>query len=172
MKLWGKILRLIDFCSLWSGRLVSWLLIALIIVVMYEVIARYVFNAPTVWYFDMGYMLGGTAYIMGGAYVLYLKRHARVDIIYKNLSYRTRLIIDIIFTLVFFFPLFGGLLDFSIRQLYHSWVVGELSSRGVAWQPIMYPFRATVPVGIILLLLQGIANFSRDLIELFKGKNE
>jgi TRAP-type mannitol/chloroaromatic compound transport system permease small subunit len=84
---------------------------------------------------------------------------------------KTRLIIDVVFTLVFFFPLFGYLLDFSIRQAYHSLVIGELSSRGVAWQPILYPFRAIVPLGIALLLLQGLGNFSRDLVELLKGQN-
>jgi len=148
---------------------VSWLLVALIAVVMYEVIARYIFNAPTVWYFDMSYMLGGTAYIMGGAYVLYLKRHARVDIIFKNLPTKTQLIIDLVFALIFFFPLFGLLLEFSIQKAYHSWEIRELSSRGVAWQPIFYPFRAIVPIGIALLLLQGIATFIRDLTSLFKG---
>ena len=171
MRLWDQVLNIIDFCSVWSARLVKWLLVLAIISVMYEVIARYGFNAPTCWSFDITYMLGGTVYIMGGAYVLYLKRHVRVDIIYRNFSNRAQLIIDLVFTLVFFFPLFGYLLDFSIREAYHSWLIEEKSIRGIAWYPIFYPFRTVVPLGIVLLLLQGLATFSRNLFLLIKGQN-
>ena len=75
-----KIIRVIDSISAWSGKIVCWLVLIFTIVLGYEVVMRYVFNAPTKWAFDISYMLGGTYFWLGEGYTLLKKKHVRIDI--------------------------------------------------------------------------------------------
>jgi len=141
---------------------VKWLLVVLILSITYDVAMRYLFSAPTKWSYDISYMLGGTVYVMGLAYVLLHRENVRVDVFYKHFGPRTRLLVDLAFSLVFFFPLTIFLLKESIAQAWISWVLRETSQVGW-WMPPLYPFRTVVPVGLSLLVLQGIVMFARDL---------
>ena len=62
------IVRAIDRFSEWTGIAVAWLMLPLVAAVAYEVVARYAFDAPTVWWFDVTYMLYGTIFMVGAAY--------------------------------------------------------------------------------------------------------
>ena len=84
------IVRAIDGLSLWSGRLFCWLVVPLVVGLTYEVFARYVFHAPTIWAYDVAYMLYGSHFMLGAAYTLYRGGHIRTDIFYQNWSVRTR----------------------------------------------------------------------------------
>lgn len=163
-------LRRVDWLSEWSGKAVSWFSVALTLALTYEVIMRYAFNAPTVWAFDVSYMLGGTLFFAGAAYTLWSKGHVRIDILYLRFSPRGRALLDIIFTLIFFFPLWGILLVELIPYVYDSWASGERALESF-WRPPIYPFKTVLPVGVALLLLQGIAEFIRSLNVAFKGKS-
>ena len=168
MKNIDKILSILDGISEWSGKAVSWLVLILTLIIGYEIIMRYVFNAPTKWSFDISYMLGGSYFLLGEAYTLLKKRHVRIDIFYNRFSERKKALIDIIFYLIFFFPLWIGLLYAMIPYVYLSWVTGERSMQGY-WMPILYPFKTVMPVGIFLFLLQGIAEFIRSVMALRRG---
>lgn len=163
-----SLLRAIDCINDWAGRLVSWVGAALIVCVTYEVIARYVFGAPTVWSYDIGYMLGGTLIIMAGGHVLLRKEHLKVDIIYKRFPPKIRLISDLFFTLVFFFPLMVVLVKYSATWAWRAFMGGETSLVGV-WAPPLWPLRTVVLIGVSLLLLQGAANFIREMLLLVRG---
>jgi TRAP-type mannitol/chloroaromatic compound transport system permease small subunit len=165
----SKILKSVDWLSEWSGKLVSWLIIPLFLVFVYDVIARYIFNKPSFWVFDISYMLGGTFFLIGGAYVLRYQRHVRVDLIYANLTPKKRAIIDLVFTLILFFPLVTMLFWYSIESTQFSWQIGERSME-TPWRPPIYHFKAVMPVAFFLLLMQGIAEFSRNVIFLITGK--
>ena len=106
--------------------------------------------------------------MLGEAYTLLKKRHVRIDIFYNRFSERKKALIDIIFYLIFFFPLWIGLLYAMIPYVYLSWVTGERSMQGY-WMPILYPFKTVMPVGIFLFLLQGIAEFIRSVMVLRRG---
>ena len=168
MKNIDKILSILDGISEWSGKAVSWLVLILTLIIGYEIIMRYVFNAPTKWSFDISYMLGGAYFLLGEAYTLLKKRHVRIDIFYNRFSERKKALIDIIFYLIFFFPLWIGLLYAMIPYVYLSWVTGERYMQGY-WMPILYPFKTVMPVGIFLFLLQGIAEFIRSVMVLRRG---
>ena len=162
-------LKCIDHISEITGRAVSWLVILLTLVLGYEIVARYVFGAPTKWAFDLSYMIGGAFFMLGEAFTLRHHQHVRIDIFYGRFSPKVRAGLDLLFYLVFFFPLWAGLLWFLFPYIAFSWQVGERSMQGY-WQPILYPFKTVMPIGVGLFLLQGVAEFCRSLLILIKGE--
>ena len=93
-----------DRFSLWSGRLVAWLIMPMVLSLVYEVVARYFFNAPTVWAYDMTFMLYGTFFMLGSAYTLMRGGHIRTDCLYGGWSPRRQGLDRRVCYLVFFFP--------------------------------------------------------------------
>jgi TRAP-type mannitol/chloroaromatic compound transport system permease small subunit len=164
-----KIIRGIDSISEWSGKIVCWLVLIFTLVLGYEIVMRYAFNAPTKWAFDISYMLGGTYFWLGEGYTLLKKKHVRIDIFYRTFSVRKQAVVDIFFSLIFFFPLWGILLYELIPYVYLSWTTDERSMQGY-WMPILYPFKTVMPVGAALLLLQGIAELMRSILVLVRGE--
>ena len=164
----AKLLHIIDSISEWSGKMVSWLVLILTAILGYEILMRYAFNAPTKWSFDLSYMIGGSYFILGEAYTLLKKRHVRIDIFYGRFSARKKALVDVIFYLIFFFPLWGGLLYALIPYVYLAWETGERSMQGY-WMPILYPFKTVMPVAVFLFLLQGIAEFIRSVLTVARG---
>lgn len=165
-----KIIRAIETIIEWSGKIVCWLVLIFTIVLGYEIVMRYAFNAPTKWAFDISYMLGGSYFWLGEGYTLLKKKHVRIDIFYRTFSKRKQALVDIFFSLIFFFPLWGVLLYKLIPYVYLSWVTDERSMQGY-WMPILYPFKTVMPVGVALLLLQGIAEMMRSILVLVRGEN-
>lgn len=166
----NSFLKGIDNLSEASGKGVSWLILILTFAMGYEVVARYLFNAPTKWAYDISYMLGGTFFFIGVAYTLRVGGHVRIDIFYSRFSPRVQAIIDVIFMLIFFFPLWSMLLYRLIPYVYNSWKIGERTLESF-WRPPIYPFKTVVLVGVLLLLLQGLAEFIRKLVVVVKGNS-
>ena len=96
--------RAMDRFAQWCGLAFCWLIVPLVAAITYEVFARYVFRAPTVWSYDVAYMLYGTHFMLGAAYTLYKGGHIRTDVFYQSWSPRTRGMIDASLYLFFFFP--------------------------------------------------------------------
>ncbi|MCB1807893.1 MAG: TRAP transporter small permease subunit [Candidatus Competibacteraceae bacterium] len=152
----------IDWFSLWTGRLVCWLIVPLFLAMVYEVIARKFFLAPTLWAYDMSRFLYGALFMLGAGYALSRGVHIRADFIYRNWSARTQGIVDATLYILFYFP---GLLTFlfmSTDFAYMAWFRGE---RGMdtAWMPYMGPIKTVLPVGVILLLIQGVSELLKSL---------
>ena len=164
-----KFINFIDRVSYWSGQFVSVAAIVMVAIIAYDVIMRYAFRAPTIWQYDLSYMMGGSIVMFGTGYVHSQRKHVRVDIFYNLFPEKTRLTIDIVCTLIFFFPLLIGLIYIGGEHTIHAWKVNEFSEVGF-WRPRMWPFRSVIPIGLSLLLLQGLVNFIRDSYKLIKGK--
>jgi TRAP-type mannitol/chloroaromatic compound transport system permease small subunit len=165
----SRLIGVIDFINDWSGKTVSWLVLVFTLVLGYEIVLRYVFNAPTKWAFDISYMLGGTYFWLGAGYTMLKKKHVRIDIFYRNFSPAKKAWTDIFFSLIFFFPLWGILLYQLIPYVYLSWVTDERSMQGY-WMPILYPFKTVMPLGVLLLVLQGVAEFLRAVLVLTRAE--
>ena len=163
------IVAVCDWISEWSGKSVSWLIFPLMVTITYEVICRYVFDAPTVWAYDMAYMIGGSMMALGMGYVLKDKGHVRVDILYDRFPPRLKAFMDLILTAVFFFPITFFFVQQSWQYAALAWVRNERSGYGI-WEPTLIPFRFMVVVAWIILLIAGIAWFIRTLLFLLKGK--
>jgi TRAP-type mannitol/chloroaromatic compound transport system permease small subunit len=152
------LVRLIDGFSEWSGRVFCLLALPLVGALTFEVIARYVFNKPTIWAYDVTYMLYGTIFMLGAAYTLYKGGHIRTDIFYASWSVRTRGWVDAVLYLVLFFP---GVIFFfwaGLQEALHAFDIREVSDAS-PWRPPLYPLKAVIPISLALLFLQGISEF-------------
>lgn len=164
-----RVINVVDTISEWTGRLMWPLIVVLTGVVVYEVVLRYAFNRPTIWAFDVEYMLGSFFWMIGFAYCLKHKGHIRVDFLYNRLSLRGQAIIDLVFTVMMFFPVFGLLVWRMVPWVQFSWASQEKSLFGY-WYPIAYPWKTGILVAFSLLLLQGIAEFIRTLFTAIRGR--
>jgi TRAP-type mannitol/chloroaromatic compound transport system permease small subunit len=169
--MWSSLSKRIDRLSEWIGKGSAWLIPLLIVELVYDTVARYIFNSPTAWSYDISYMLYGAAFMGGAAYTLLLDEHVRIEIIYENVSPKSRAIIDAIGYLIFFFPSMGALLYFGTEFTIKSWKILETSGESM-WSPPIYPFKTIIPIAAVLLIFQGIVKFARCLITIAKGENE
>ncbi len=158
----------IDAFSDWSGRIVSWLIYILIMELTYDTVARYVFNAPTAWSYDISYMLYGALFMLGAPYTLLMDEHIRVEAFFERLSPRTRAIIDLAGYLVFFFPSVGALTFFGIEFAADAWRLRETSH--TFWAPPIYPLKTLIPLAAFMLLMQGAAKFIRIIFFITRGE--
>jgi TRAP-type mannitol/chloroaromatic compound transport system permease small subunit len=164
-----KTIRAIDGFSDWSGKAVAWLILPLVFGLTYEAIARYLFNAPTLWAFDLSYMLYGAIFMLGAHYTLLKGGHIRTDMLWERFSPRTKGRIDAVAYLFFFFPAMILLLYASVDEAWHSFQMGELSEQ-TAWRPILWPFKAIVPLTALLLLIQGVSEVLKSLYAARTGR--
>ena len=163
------IVRTIDGLALWSGRLFCWLVVPLVAGLTYEVVARYLFHAPTIWAYDVAYMLYGSHFMLGAAYTLYKGGHIRTDIFYQNWSVRTRGAVDAILYLFLFFPGIALFFWMGLQEALQSWDIREVSDAS-PWRPIIYPFKAVIPVALILLMIQGVSEFLKSAYAALEGR--
>jgi TRAP-type mannitol/chloroaromatic compound transport system permease small subunit len=164
-----SVIHAIDAVSDLVGRIVCWLIIPLVGGLAYEVVARYVFNAPTSWAYDTSYMLYGSLFMLGAGYALLRGAHIRTDMLYQNWSPRRQGAIDAVCYLFLFFPAMVFLLWMGGQEAWHAWIIGERSDAS-PWRPILYPFKAVIPVTAILLLLQGVSEFLKSLYAVRTGR--
>ncbi len=164
-----QIIHVIDAITSWGGKAISWLIIPLVGSLVYEVFARYFFHAPTVWAYDVTYMIYGTLYMLGAAYTLLKGGHIRTDIIYRMWSVRWQGIVDASLYILFFFP--GIFLFFLAGWEYaaHSWEIHEQTAVS-PWRPIIYPFKTVIPVTLALLFFQGISELLKSIHAAVKGE--
>jgi TRAP-type mannitol/chloroaromatic compound transport system permease small subunit len=151
-----RLVRIIDKFTDTTGTWVAWLNVPLVLVVAYEVFARYLFDAPTIWSFDVTYMLYGTIFMLGSAYALHKGAHIRTDFFFEKWSIRTKGMIDSIAFLVFFFPSIFVFFLVSGSEGWYAMLIGETSEQ-TPWRPILWPFKLVVPLTCVLLLIQGIS---------------
>jgi TRAP-type mannitol/chloroaromatic compound transport system permease small subunit len=158
----ASLIHALDQVSERSGRLVAWLIIPMVLGLVYEVTARYFFNAPTVWAYDMTYILYGTFFMLGAAFTLKRGAHIRTDMLYARWSVRTQGIRDTLCYIVFFFPPLIALLWVGAGFFLTSFERGErvVSS---PWMPVIYPLKAVIPVACALLMAQGLAELARSI---------
>lgn len=164
-----RVLLAIDRVNTWVGKAFAWSILVLTMVIAYEVFARYVFRAPTGWGFDASYMLYGTLFMMAGAYALSRGAHVRGDFLYRMFSPRTQAALDLALYVLFFVPGMAALIYSGWRFFDLSYVMNERSSFSPDG-PIVWPFKALIPVAGALMLLQGLAEIARCAICLSTGR--
>lgn len=162
-----KFVRAVDAFNEFVGKYVALLILPLVFVVVYEVVARKVFHAPTIWAFEMTVYFYGMHFMLGAAYTLLYDRHVRIDILFSKLPPKVQLWISLITFILVFVPFVGGLTYAAVQYAAHAWAVNEHSWS--AWKPPLYPYKTVMPVALIMLLAQGFARFIRDLYRL-KGE--
>jgi TRAP-type mannitol/chloroaromatic compound transport system permease small subunit len=146
----------------------KWLILMVILATTYEVFMRYVLNSPTSWAWATTQMLGACFIALGLANNHRINANVRVDIISEKIPSRVRAWLEVLFTLLFFFPLFVVLTKLFIQDALFAISINQVDNM-CAWSPITWPFKTVVAAGILLVLIQGIATFLRDVTTLVKG---
>lgn len=152
--------RAVDAVNRVIGFYVMYLALAMMGLLLFASITRYVFNVPFVWIIEMAQFLMAAYYILGGGYSLQIDAHVRMDVAYERWTVKTRAFVDSItvFCLVFYlvYMVYGGWASSAYSLKY-----GQTNYS--AWAPPMAPIKIIMTVGIALMLLQAIAIFCRDI---------
>jgi TRAP-type mannitol/chloroaromatic compound transport system permease small subunit len=151
-----------DLFGLWSGRIIAWLIIPMVMSLVYEVVARYFFNAPTIWAYDMTFMTYGSFFMIGSAYTLLRAGHIRTDTFYGEWSPQKQGAVDAVCYVFFFFPPLILFLWVTWDYFIVSYGRGERSVTS-PWMPIIYPLKFALPLSTFLLIMQGISEFLRSM---------
>ncbi len=159
----------IDRVSAWAGKLFSWLICLLMVVVCVEVFKRYILNAPTAWIFDFTNMLYGTLFMMGGAYTLAQNGHVRGDFLYGSMRPRLQAGLDLALYFLFFIPGIAALFYAGYGYAQDSWRINEHSTVTASGPPV-YHFKTVIPLAGLLVMFQGLAEIARCIICLKTGE--
>ena len=156
----------VDRISEWSGKIVSFVIYIGILMLVFEVVARYFFDSPTIWAHGYSQRLFGSYFILVGAFTLLKDAHVRVDIIYQRFSLRVRALLDILnYALLILWT--SVLVKEGITFFLNSWEIREVDEMALA-HPV-YPVKFLLVVGVALILLQGITKIMMSCITLVKG---
>ena len=159
----------IDKFSKRVGSVVCWILMPLIFAMTYEVLARKLFLAPTIWAYDISRFLYGALFMLGAGYALSRGVHIRADFLYRNFKTKNQGLIDFWLYLLFYFP---GLIVFFYMTF--GFVVESIQrgERGMdtTWMPYMWPIKTCLLIGIIFLLIQGFSELLKSYWAAKKGE--
>jgi len=163
-----KLLLFIDKISTWVGHAFSWFIVALTLLISWEVFSRYALDHPHAWAFDIMIQMYGTLFMMAGAYTLAKNGHVRGDVIYGFFTPRAQAALDLTLYIVFFIPGVVALVWAGYTYAAESWAIRE-SSNITSEGPPYYPFKTIIPVAGAFVLVQGIVEIIRCVICLQQG---
>ena len=163
------LVRWIDQLNDRVGRATSWLTAVMVVVTTSDVLLRYVFNTSFVFIQELEWHLFAVLFLMAAGYTHLKGNHVRVDILYTRLSPRRQALVDLVFGLLFLFPTCFLLIKSSLPFVAHSWAVLE-GSPDPGGLPARYLLKAVIPVGFILIGLQGISETIKNTYIVLRGK--
>jgi TRAP-type mannitol/chloroaromatic compound transport system permease small subunit len=163
-----KLLLFIDKVSTFVGHTFSWLIVALTLLISWEVFSRYVLDSPNAWAFDGMIMLYGTLFMMSGAYTLSKNGHVRGDVLYGFFEPRTQATLDLVLYFLFFIPGVVALTYAGYFYAAESWAINEHSNITADGPPV-YPFKTVIPLAGLFLLAQGVVEIVRCIVCIRQG---
>ncbi|MDZ7809086.1 MAG: TRAP transporter small permease subunit [Arhodomonas sp.] len=162
------LLRAIDGLNEWTGRIVAFATVLVVLFTIYDVGSRAFFSRPTDWAFEVTKQLYALHFMMVGGYALLHRTHVEVDVLKERLSARAQALLDVIGYLVFFLPFLAVLLHSGFGFVARSWRYGE-TTYGIVAIPV-YPIKTVILIAAALLGLQALAMFLRSLRVLTRGE--
>lgn len=157
----------VDGISFWAGRVLSWLILVLMGLSVFEVFTRRVLGEPTIWTHEMLSYVFAAHFMLLLGYTLLYREHVNVDLLTERLSEKAQAVLEII-TFCLFLGLFLWIaLPESVAFAERSWAFGERAPSAFA-SPV-YPAKTLIPLGFALLALEGIGSVLKNLIFLIKG---
>jgi TRAP-type mannitol/chloroaromatic compound transport system permease small subunit len=164
-----KLFLFVDKVSTWVGQTFSWLILALTLMITFEVFSRYVLDHPHPWAFDVMIMMYGSLFMMAGAYTLSKNGHVRGDVLYGFFPPRLQAGLDLALYILFFIPGVVALCWAGFFYASESWAIKEISNITSDGPPV-YPFKTILPLAGGMLLIQGVVEILRCIICLQKGE--
>ena len=154
-------IKLIDRLNGITGVIAAWLIVPLILAMCWEVAARYVFNAPTIWAYELAYILTGSGWMLGMAYTLSRGAHIRIDVVSRKFSPQKAAVIDIVLYVGLLLPFLLWIVMALDDRVVASFTSGEKTGAS-AWNPPIWPFRAVFLASFVILALQVVAEIVRS----------
>jgi len=160
-----RVIRSIDAINRWVGHLAGWVSLAMVLVVVTDVVMRYVFDASFVFVQELEWHLFGVMFLLGAGYTLLQDGHVRVDVLYQRFSPKTQAWINLIGVLLFLLPGCLMVIDTSWGFFHNSLAMHE-GSPDPGGIPARYALKFFIPLGFSLLTLQGISMGLKSLLEI------
>lgn len=157
-----KLIAVLEFPSVFVAKLGAWLILPMTGSLVYEVVARYIFQSPTIWAYDTTYMMAGALFMLGSAYALRNGSHVRADFLLLALRPRWQALTDVVLYVLVYFPAIALFFSASLTFTTQSWQQHETYPQS-PWMPIIYPLKTVMPVTLLLLLVQGVAELLKAL---------
>ncbi len=151
-----KIVKTLDKISDVWGKLASYLVAPMLVALVYEVVSRYFFNAPTIWAGDVALICYGIYFMIGSPYCLKEGMHIRTDFLYSRWSIKTKGLVDFITYLLLYLPTHAVFLEIGWKYFYKSFKHNEVIISS-PWMPIIWPMKLAIPVSLALMILQGVS---------------
>lgn len=162
-----RLLHSVESASTWIGKAFAWLIVALMLVVVAEVVKRYLLNMPTAWVFDVSNMMYGTLFMMCGAYTLAHDGHVRGDFLYGSMRPRRQAALDLVLFVVFFLP---GILALTWAGWVYAGDALRIHETTFNATPLpIYPFKFIIPLAGATVLVQGLSEMLRCIVCLQTG---
>jgi len=153
-------INLIDYISLKTGRATMYLVFVMMFILILSFVTRNIINIPLIWIIEMAQFVMTGYYLLGGGYSMLTDDHVRMDLIYSKLKDKTKALLDSltsVFLVFYLVVLFYG----SISSL--TYTIETNQRLFTAWAPYVWPIKSIMTFGILLMLLQSIAIFFKDL---------
>jgi TRAP-type mannitol/chloroaromatic compound transport system permease small subunit len=154
-----RYVEIVDRMNYLIGRATMFMIFLMIGVLFYSSVSKTFFH-PALWTLEFAQFLMVSYFLLGGAYSIQLKGHVRMDLLYSQRSERTQYIWDTC-TSIFMIAYLLMLLYGSLSSLTYSFEYWERSYS--SWRPYMWPVKVVMTTGIILMLLQAVSQFFKDL---------
>ena len=152
--------KTIDFISLKTGRATMYLVFVMMFILILSFVTRNIINIPLIWIIEMAQFVMTGYYLLGGGYSMLADDHVRMDLIYSKLKDKTKALLDSL-TSVFLIFYLVVLLIGSISSLTYTLETNQRLF--TAWAPYVWPIKSIMTFGILLMLLQSIAIFFKDI---------
>jgi TRAP-type mannitol/chloroaromatic compound transport system permease small subunit len=174
----NRVIFFINNLSTWTGKGFAWCILVLTLGTTYEIFVRKALRDPTVWAFDLSYLMYGALFMMAGAYALSRDAMVRGDVFYRLWPQRVQAIIELLLYFVFFFPGMAALIyagsiyadeSWGYRPYGFSGPAGEVSINSPAGVPVS-PLKTILPIAALFCAIQGIAEVLRCVIAIRTGK--
>ncbi len=150
----------IDYISLKTGRATMYLVFVMMFILILSFVTRNIINIPLIWIIEMAQFVMTGYYLLGGGYSMLTDDHVRMDLIYSKLKDKTKALLDSL-TSVFLIFYLVVLLIGSISSLTYTLETNQRLF--TAWAPYVWPIKSIMTFGILLMLLQSIAIFFKDI---------
>lgn len=162
-----KVLDTCDNLAEWSGRIFCIGEYGILLIMLYQVTARYLLNSPVYWTSDISLYIFGAIGVLSGAYLLKNHEHIRVDLIYSMYPPRVRAIVDCLIYLIVA-AWCANLMYFGFPYAIDAFMTGERSISSL--HAPLWPIRLTIPIGALLQFIEALALFTRSLYHAVKGE--
>ena len=165
-----RVINRLDSISEFSGKAVSWLYIPMVAALVFEVVMRYCFSAPTIWSMDVAVMLYAINFMISSPYCLQTGGHIRMDFFYSGWSVRRKATMDLIMYILFYFPVHVVFLWVGFEFFWDSFTTNERSIMS-PWMPLLWPMKIAFPISLTIMLTQGVSEVIKCWFRRKTGEN-